>query len=86
MSKFMTFMVVAAGLCGPAGAATIVHTSSDTSGTTYAHDATENLPYQVDLLRSEVKALQGQVSALQNTKMEQYHGSAAQLWPIGTGG
>jgi TolA-binding protein len=86
MSKFIVLMVFVAGLCGPAGAASSVHTPSDTTGTTYAHDATNNLPYQVNELRSEVKALQGQVSALQNTNMEQNDASAAQLWPVGTGG
>ena len=86
MNKFLVVMVCAAGLCGPAGAASIVHTPSDTTGTTYAHDATDNLPYQVNELRSEVKALQGQVSALQNTNMEQNDESDAQMWPVGTGG
>jgi peptidoglycan hydrolase CwlO-like protein len=86
MRKFIVALVLAACLSGPAGAASIVHTPSATTGTTYAHDATNNLPYQVNELRSEVKALQGQVSALQNTNMEPNDESDAQLWPVGTGG
>ena len=84
MNKFLVVMVCAVGLSGPAGAASIVHTPSNT--TTYAHEATDNLPYQVDELRSEVKALQGQVSALQKTNVEQNNESDAQMWPVGTGG
>ena len=67
MSKFIVLMVFVAGLCGPAGAASIVHTPSDTTGATYAADATNDLPSQVNELRSEVKALQGQVGTLQNS-------------------
>ena len=84
MNKFLVVMVCAVGLCGPAGAASIVHTPSNT--TSYAHDATDNLPYQVNELRSEVKALQGQVSALQNANAVQSDASDAQMWPVGTGG
>jgi hypothetical protein len=83
MNKFLVVMVWAVGLCGPAGAASIVHTPSDTK--TYTHDATDDLPYQVNELRSEVKALQGQVSALQNNTA-QNDDSPAQMWPVGTGG
>jgi peptidoglycan hydrolase CwlO-like protein len=83
MNKFLIVMICAVGLCGPAGAASIVHTPSNT--TTYAHDATVNLPYQVNELRSEVKALQGQVSALQNNTAQNDE-SGAQMWPVGTGG
>ena len=84
MNKFLVVMVCAVGLCGPAGAASIVHTPSNT--TSYAHDATDNLPYQVNELRSEVKALQDQVRALQNTNTEPNGEPDAQLWPVGTGG
>jgi peptidoglycan hydrolase CwlO-like protein len=83
MNKFLVVMVCTVGLCGPAGAASIVHTPSNT--TTYAHDATDNLPSQVNELRSEVKALQGQVSALQNNTA-QNDDSGAKMWPVGTGG
>lgn len=87
MNKFLVAMVCAAGLCGPAGAASIVHTSSDTTGATYGRDVTDNLPYQVKELRSEVKSLQDQVSALQNSNREQNDDSdAAQMRPVGTGG
>ena len=83
MKKFLVVLPCAAGLCGPAGAASIVHAPSDTP--TYTHDATDNLPYQVSELRSEVKALQGQVSALQNNAAQNDE-SGAQIWPVGTGG
>jgi peptidoglycan hydrolase CwlO-like protein len=83
MNKFLVVMVCAVGLSGPAGAASIVHTPSNT--TSYAHDATDNLPYQVNELRSEVKALQGQVSALQNNTAQNDE-PPAQMWPVGTGG
>ena len=86
MNKLLVVMVYAVGLCGPAGAASIIHTPSETTGTTYAHDATDNLPYQVNELRSEIKALKGQVNALQKTNMEQNNESDAQMWPVGTGG
>ena len=84
MNKFIVVMLCAAGLCGPAGAASVVHTPSNT--TTYTRDATDDLPYQVNELRSEVKSLQGQVSALKNANMEQNDESGAQMWPVGTGG
>ena len=86
MSKFIVVMVCAVGLCGTAGAASIVHTPSATTGTTYAHDATDNLPYQVNELRSEVKVLQGQVSTLQNANMMQNDEFPDPLWPVGIGG
>ncbi|HEY1856870.1 hypothetical protein [Acidocella sp.] len=86
MNKFIVVVALAAGLCGPAGAASIVHTPSDATGTTYAQHATDNLPYQVNELRSEVKALQGQVSTLKNANIEQNDESDAQMWPVGTGG
>jgi hypothetical protein len=86
MSKFIVSLVIAAGLCGPAGAATIVQTSSDTPAAIYATEGASNLPYQVDELQAEVKALRGQVSTLQSTSMVQNDQSAAQLDTIGTGG
>jgi hypothetical protein len=84
MNKFLVVKVCAVGLCGPAGAASIVHTPSNT--TTYAHEATDNLPYQVNEVRSEVKALQGQVETFQNINTTQDDESSAQMWPVGTGG
>ena len=83
MNKFLVALICAAGLRGPAGAASIVHTPSNTM--TYAHVTTENLPYQVSELRSQVKALQGQVSALQNNTAQNDE-TDAQMWPVGTGG
>ena len=80
MSKFIVLMVFVAGLCGPAGAASIVHTPSDTTGATYAADATNDLPSQVNELRSEVKALQGQVGTVQKTNMAQNDA----IWPNST--
>jgi hypothetical protein len=77
MSKFIVLMVFVAGLCGPAGAASIVQTPSDTTGATHAAGATNDLPSQVNELRSEVKALQGQVGTLQNANMEQNDA----VWP-----
>ena len=64
MNKFLVVTACVVGLCGPAGAASIVHTPSNTTGTVYSHGTTDDLPYQVNKLRSEVKALQGQVNAL----------------------
>ena len=86
MNKFLIVMACATGLCGPAWAASVVHTPAERTGTSYAHDTTNNLPYQVNELRSEVRALQGRVSALQNANMEQGDAPDAQMWPIGTGG
>jgi TolA-binding protein len=83
MNKFLVVLLCAAGLCGPAGAASIVHAPSD--ATTYTHDSTDSLPYQVNELRSEVRALQGQVSALQNNTAQNDE-SGAQMWPVRTGG
>ena len=85
MKKFLVVTACAVGLCGPVGAATIVHTPANVAGTVYSHDTT-NLPSQVNELRSQVKALQGQVSALRNGVMQQNDASDAPLWPIGTGG
>ena len=76
-------VLVSASLFGPAFAQTTnQQQTSDTTGTTYAHVATYNLPYQVNELRSEVKALQGQVqvAALQNTNMEQNDAIRPNSW------
>ena len=59
-------VLVSASLFGPAFAQT-----TNRQQTTDAQDATNNLPYQINELRSEVTALQGQVATLQNTNMEQ---------------
>jgi hypothetical protein len=59
-------VLVSASLFGPAFAQT-----TNRQQTTYANDATNNLPNQVNALHSEVTALQGQVATLQNANMEQ---------------
>jgi Tfp pilus assembly protein FimV len=46
MSKFIVSLVFAAGLCGPAGAATIVQTSSDTAAAIFATEGASNLSYR----------------------------------------
>jgi hypothetical protein len=84
MNKMIGLIVFAACLGGPAGAATIVHASSATTGVT--RNAVSNLPDQLDKLQSEVKALRGQVSTLQNISMAQNGESAATLATIGVGG
>ncbi len=75
-------VLVSASLFGPAFAQT-----TNRQQTTYAQDATNNLPHQVNELRSEVTALQGQVATLQNTNMEQqsFSGENSSILP-GRGG
>lgn len=86
MNRFLVITACVVGLCGPAGAASIVHTPANTTGTIYSHGTTDDLPHQVNKLRSEVKALQGQVNALQDSNMGQSDVPDAQMWPVGTGG
>ncbi|HVE22741.1 MAG TPA: hypothetical protein VNC39_12260 [Acidocella sp.] len=86
MNKFLVVTACAVGLCSPAWAATIVHAPANTAGTVYSHDTADDLPYQVNQLRSQVKALQGQVSALQDGMMQSNDASDAPIWPVGTGG
>ena len=67
--------LVSASLFGPAFAQT-----TNRQQTTYAHDAANNLPYQVNELRSEVTALQGQVATLQHINMEQNDAIRPNSW------
>jgi len=90
MNKFAALLVVAAGMCGSAGAATTPPTMSNTSAagyaTGYATCTTNNVLYQVDQLKAEVQALKGQVQALQNMNSAQSNDSVAELATVGVGG
>jgi len=86
MNKSIVLLVVAAGMCGPAGAATRTPTMSNTAATSCATGTTNNVPCQIDQLQAEVQVLQGQVQALQSSNPTQNAESAGELTTIGVGG
>jgi len=79
MNKYIILLVAAAGMCGPAGAATTTPTTSNTAATSCATGTTDNVPCQIDQLQAEVQALQ-------NSTPTQNAESAGELTTIGVGG
>jgi hypothetical protein len=89
MTKFMLVCVAAAGFCGQFamasaapmnGPAPVFPTADPTT------ESTQDAPYQVTKLQSEVKMLQDQVRTLSNQDQAQSDESIATLESIGVGG